>query len=417
MAGLVRVAVAASIVVPALVVGALSSPVSADPVPTTGDTLPMCGTLPDDDGQYCVVSITKNGAPVPPIDYGTDGVYDDPYVDLIGPGDVRFGLQKVTVSSGGTAISGDVDPSVSWTYVVNTGSIVPRELYGNIRNVTFSTSGGPSSGGYEFTLGFQPTPAAWVDPDADHDGNADCSYDGGCGDDSTAANPDWQYDGFVTGYVTDLATSGLSASEIAHRTGYVHVYNAQDAYEFYDADTNSIEVRMANPHLRADGVTPAEGYYQSFLPDTMLLHNMGVPDPTTLTTGSFVISRIGSGVAPATVTREAGGVRITITGITFSTPRYRIHPKASAPGVPRSVRVGKPSVHTARVSFRKPLADGGAPIQQYRARCRKGAGDWHKAAASGSPVVVGGLPKGPATCQVRAANRIGPGDWSPARTS
>ncbi len=394
-----------------------TSSATADPVP--GGSWPMCGTAPDDDGQYCIVSVTKDGNPVPGLDCGTPGDYERPFVDLIGPGDVRFGLDKVTVDSGGCAgTDGDVDPTGLWQYVVNTGSINPRELYGHIRDVTFATSGGPSSGGYVFTLTFKPTPIAWVWPeDADGDGFADCSFDGGCGDDTTRAG--LEYGGFVTGYVTDLASSGLGASEIADRTGYVHVYNAQNAYEFYDADTNSIEVRMANPHLHSDGVAPVtNGYYQSFLPDAMLVNQLNVPDPTSLTSGSFRITRVGSAAAPVTTfAREAGGVRITITGISFSTPRYRIHPKATPPGTPRRVKVGQPTAHSAKVTFTRPLANGGSAITKYQARCQKGSGAWHQASAGSSPVVVKSLPKGSVSCQVRAVNKLGAGPWSSRRSS
>ena len=397
-----------------------SPPATADPAPTGYIIWPRCGAPPDDDGQFCIVSVKKNGVAVPPVNYDVDGVYDEPYVDsddTFGALIVRFGLYETTVSSGGVDSVGEVDPSATWEYVVNTGTIRPRELYGNIRNVTFSTSGGPSSGGYQFTLTFQPTPVAWVwPPDADDDGYADCSFDGGCGDDTTTAGLD--YDGFVTGYVTDLSGSGLSASEIEDRTGYVHVYNAQDAYEIYDPDTNSIEVRMANPHLRADGVTQATGSYQSFLPDAMLVNEMNVPDPTTLTTGSFTITRVGSSSAPVTtLTREAGGVRITIDDIHFSTPKYRIRPKATAPGMPRKAKVTKPTRHSAKITFKKPLANGGAAITKYQARCAKGSGAWHHGSAKGSPVVVKSLPKGSVSCQVRAVNRLGAGPWSPRRSS
>ena len=394
----------------------VSSSAVADPPPSGYSNWPRCGTPPDDDGQYCIVSVTKDGVAVPPVDYDTNGVYDDPYISSIGAGDVSFGLYRTTVSSGGVDSVGDVDPSATWTYVVNTGSIVPRELYGNIRNVGFSTSGSPATGGYVFTLTFQPTPIAWVwPPDGDGDGYLDCSYDLGCGDDTTEAG--LEYDGFVTGYVTDLESGGWSAAERADRTGYVHVYNAQDAYEIYDPDTNTIEVRMANPHLHSDGVTPTTGYYQSFLPDSMLINQMNVPDPTTLTTGDFRITRAGTGAVPATVTREADGVSISISGITFSTPKYRIQPKPTHPGTPRQVKVSKPTASTAKVTFKRPLADGGASITKYQARCQKGSGAWHMASAGSSPVVVKSLPRGAVTCQVRAVNRLGAGPWSVRRMS
>ncbi len=394
--------------------GAVVPPAHADPVPGIAEYWPRCGSAPDDDGRYCIVSVTKDGVPVPQPTFETFGVYDEPYVDLIGGGDVRFGLYETTYDSSGFDSDADVDPSHTWTYTVNTGAIRPREVYGHIRDVDYST-GGNATDGWTFTLTFRPTPIAWMwPPDADGDGWADCSYDGGCGDDTTVAG--LVYDGFVTGYVTDLASSGLGSAEIADRTGFVNTYNAQDAYAFYDPDTNALEVRMANPHLRSPGVA-AVGYYETFFPDAMLINEFGVPDPTTLTSASFAISRVGSGPAPATVTREATGVRVTVDGITFSTPRYRIKPKASAPGAPRIRSADRVSPHQVEVRFRRPVADGGADVTKYTARCHRPGGEWHKASGTGSPIVVGDLSRRVVACQVRAVNRVGAGPWSAEETA
>ena len=392
---------------------ALGPPASADPVPSLYDPWPMCGTAPDDDNRYCIASATRNGVTIDPLDCDTPGDYYLPYVDLIGAGDVRFGVDHYPVDGSGCGdILADIPPGDVYRLVVNTGSIRPRELYGHIQDVAFSVGGGPTTG-WTFTLEFEPTPIAWMwPPDADGDTFADCSYAGGCGDETTVA--DLVRDGFVTGYVTDLESSGLTATEIAHRTGYVDTYNAQDAYELYDPDTNAILVRMANPHLRSPGVV-ATGFYETFLPDAMLINEMNVPDPTTLTTGSFSIARVGVGSVPATVTREPGGIHIKISGISFSTPQYRIRPKPTAPGRPRWGSVERIRERAVKVRFKAPLADGGAAITDYRARCRRGTGDWHFASGPGSPLVVTGLPLAEVSCQVRATNRIGPGVWSTTR--
>ena len=386
----------------------------ADPVPGLSESWPRCGSAPDDDGKYCVVSVTRDGVSYPQPTFDTYGVYEEPYVDLIGGGDVRFGLYETTYDAGGFHSDGDVDPARTWSYTVNTGAIRPREVYGHVRDVDYST-GGNATDGYTFTLTFRPTPIAWMwPPDADGDGWADCSYDGGCGDDTTVAG--LVRDGFVTGYVTDLASSGLSPAEIADRTGYVNTYNAQDAYAFYDADTNAMEVRMANPHLSAPTVE-AVGYYETFFPDAMLTGQFGVPDPTTLTSASFSVARVGTGSVPATVTREAGGVRVEVSGITFSTPRYRIAPKATAPGRPRIRFAVRESPRAVSVVFRRPLLDGGARVKSYQARCHRPQGEWHRASGTRSPVTLFGLPKATVECQVRAVNRVGAGPWSAVRTA
>lgn len=399
-------ALALVLLLPLLALAGLASPAHADPKPGVSQPWPKCGTGGDDDGKYCVVSWTKNGTEIPPVDYGTPGTYDDPYVDLIGAGDVRFGLMRTTVSGSGSDSVGDVPPGDTYQYTVNTGTIDPVEMYGNVRDTDLSF-GGNATTGFTFTLTFKPAPIAWM---FEPGGPAVCSYDGGCGGETWVA--DYHYDGFVTGYVTDDASSGLGAAEIADRQGYLQSTNAQDSYPFYDLDTNTLEIRMANAHFQTPGV-PATGYYDTFLPNAYLIHQMGVPDPTALSAGTLSVVRAGStDPVTYTVTQEPGGVRIHITGITFSTPKYKIHPKPTAPGVPRWGSVHRLSHHAVRVSFRRPLADGGKPIRSYDARCRRGTGAWHLASGSSSPLVVRNLPRKPVVCQVRAVNRIGHGKWS-----
>jgi hypothetical protein len=393
---------------PVLALG-VSVPASAtDPVPGISDPWPVCGTGADTDGQYCIVSVTKDGVDVPPVDYGTPGSYDNPYVDLIGAGDVRFGADTINVTGSGSDEVGNIDPGHTWVFTVNTGAIDPNEMYGNVRDTDLSF-GGSDATGHTFTLTFKPAPIAWRILDS----SFSCSYDGGCGDDTTLA--DTVYDGFVTGYVTDDASSGLGAGEIADRHGLVASYNAQDAYTYYDIDTNTLEVRMANPHLKAPGV-PATGYFDTVLPNAYLVDVLGVPDPSTLSGGSLTVVRAGSSTSvPFTVTHESGGVRIHIGGITYSRPRYKIHPKPTAPGAPRWGSVSRTGAHAVRVSFRAPRADGGKPVQGYQARCRHGSGPWHAARSAHSPISVDGLPRGTISCEARARNVIGFGHWNNPR--
>jgi hypothetical protein len=394
---------------PVLALGVSVPAHATDPVPGNNERWPVCGTGSDTDGQYCIVSVTKDGVDVPPVDCGTPGNYDTPYVDLIGAGDVRFGVDNTPVDGGGcSGETGDIDPGHTWVFTVNTGAIDPNEMYGNVRDTDLSF-GGNDATGHTFTLTFEPAPIAWRILDL----SFSCSYDGGCGDDTTLA--DTVDNGFVTGYVTDDASSGLGAAEIADRHGLVASYNAQDAYTYYDSDTNTLEVRMANPHLKAPGV-PATGYFDTVLPNAYLIDVLGVPDPSTLSGGSLTVVRAGSSTSvPFTVTHESGGVRIHIGGISFSRPRYKIHPKPTAPGVPRWGSVRRTGAHAVRVRFRAPRADGGKAVQGYQARCRHGSRPWHAARSASSPVSVGDLPSGTISCQVRARNTIGWGHWNKAR--
>ena len=382
----------------------MAVPAVSDPPPTAtpySGYWPRCGEAPDDDGLYCIESVTRNGVSVPSATTG-----EAPYVDLIGDGTVRYGV----TGPGGV---GSVDPSATWRFVVDTGSIRPRMVEGVVRDVDFSIDGGP--GDWRFTLQFRPAPIAWVwPPDGDGDGYADCSYDGGCGDDTTVAG--LVYDGFVTGYVTDLVDSGLSAAERDDRVGMISSSNAQDFYTLYDPDTNALLVRMANPHLRSPGV-PATGYFDAFLPNDLLVNEMGVPSPAGLSGGSFTVSRTGTSASvPFTLTHEPGGIRIHIEGIGFSRPQYKIKPKASAPGKPRRVSVARTGVRAVKVTFRQPVADGGKRITGYDARCRRGSGRWQLRSAHSSPIRFASVAAAPVQCQVRAVNAKGRGKWS-ARAS
>jgi hypothetical protein len=377
----------------------------ADPVPAQGQAWPRCGAAPDTDGKYCIVSITRDGTAVPPVDTGTPGNYDDPFVDRPDAGTVRFGLKRTTVTGSGSTSTVDVSPDHTWVYTVNTGTIRPVELFGNLRNAAFSY-GGNAAKGHTFTVNFQPTPVAWLL-------SSECSVFGGCGDNTTVA--DTVRTGFATGFVSDDASSGLTAAQISDRQGYLNVYNAEDAYWVYDGVRNSLVMRMANPHLRSPGVL-AKGSFQTRIPDAMLVDELDVPDPGALTARSLTVVRTGSGAVPITLTRVKGAIDIRVKGVTFSTPEYSIRPKPSAPGAPRWGSLKRTDAHHVQVRFRAPRADGGSAVTAYAARCRHGRGAWHRVTGPASPIRVGSLTSGRVSCQVRARNHLGWGPWSSRRS-
>jgi hypothetical protein len=359
---------------------------SAPPAP--GDDWAPCGGAVT---EYCVISRTRNGVPVS----DSDTYY--PYAHTLDNGTVGFGVWH---NDGGSP-DGDVPPGDTYTLVVDSGPILPRELYANARNVTFSRGGG--AGAYTFTLSFRPTPI--------HHLPGGCVI-GACGGSTTRASLD--YDGFVTGYVTDLASSGLDAAEISQRTGMISAYNAQDANTYYDPDSNSLVVQLANPHLTGSGAL-ATGSYETFLPTAFLEGTMNVPDASTLSAGTVEVVRTAGGAtssAPFTLTHVAGGIRISITGITYSSPTYRLHP---GPSKPRKMHASKISTHRARVRFMKPANTLGRKINRYQARCHKPGKAWRSTKGTASPLTVGRLPKGKVYCQVRAHNKLGWGIWSPVK--
>jgi hypothetical protein len=365
-------------------------PAHADaPPPADGSDWPMCvGTQ-----RYCVLSQKVDGVDVT---WGADGLA--PYAYTIAGG-IGFGAEEIT---GGTRSSLDVGVGHTYKIVVRSGSMRPREADGTAKNVTFTP--GTDSTGYTFSLTFQPTSFHQRIPGA-------CDIDA-CGDDTTRANID--YTGFANGFVTDLVSSGLDAAEQTQRTGMTSMTSAQASNVMYDPDTNSLVVQLANPHLAASG-TVVTGSYEAFLPDAFLTGTMNVPNPSALSTGTVTVIRTTAGAsssAPFTVSPVPGGIRISITGITFSSPTYRIHP---GPSAPRRVSAHKISAHKARVKFRRPAITLGHRINRYQARCHKLGKAWHGRKGTASPITVGHLPKGKVYCQVRAHNSLGWGVWSAAK--
>ncbi len=96
----------------------------ADPIPDPNQQWPRCGVLPDDDGRYCVESATLDGVEV---ERPTSGPWYEPFVDLLQPGVVRFGVNDYSTPF--TLDSNpDLDPTDRFVLRVNTGDIIPREL-------------------------------------------------------------------------------------------------------------------------------------------------------------------------------------------------------------------------------------------------------------------------------------------------
>jgi hypothetical protein len=115
------------------------------------------------------------------------------------------------------------------------------------------------------------------------------------------------------------------------------------------------------------------------------------------------------------VTRVAGGVRLKVDDITFSTPRFTIKPKAAVPGAPRWGAVTRPDRRTVKVTFRKPVADGGKAITTYRVQCGRGVNVWTTKVHRVKPALFPDMPRKAVTCKVRAVNSVGAGPWSSAR--
>lgn len=384
----------------------------------TYKVLDMCAGPSD---QQCVMSATRNGTPVTSDYPSTVGTHEWFYVDnSYRDGNFGFNLNTITVPpSGPPTASKDVDKNATWVIKVNTGPYVPRELNLKARNVDFTKGGNPTDG-YWFQLQFNPVPIAWRwhFGTTDAGGPYGCSLDA-CGDDTTIAEfASADGEGVADGYVTDLGDSDLGSRYVYARTGFFLASNAQVQSEpYYDADTNSLIVAMANPHLRTASAQ-AFGYFEAFLPNSYLMTQLGVPDPSTLTGGSFTVQRVGSTTTkPFTLVNTGDGVLIKVADIGFSRPKYRIKPKPRVPGKPRLTGVKK-IVGGARSSFLPPLLNGGKPVDLYQAACRKSSTVPFKfKTGTKSPITVTALPSGTVYCQVRAHNSVGWGPWGKAAAS
>ncbi len=377
-------------------------------------------SVTDDDNHYCVWSVEKDSdkdgtweavQPVPYGEPGHAGAHDQVWV-YTWDGNHAFAwfLNTYVLDADGNQVGDPInstDPTVPWRIRVNTGAMVPRQMNGVTQDNDFSVSTLPD-GSRRLTATFRAAPIAWIDPFG-------TCLPTDCGDDTTVAN--FTSDGFFNSYVTDLEGTGFPPDEVIHREGMVTGWNADYATEpYYNAELNALEIQLANAHLRAPG-EPATGHYEAFLPNAYLINIMQVPDPSTLTAGSLVVSRAGtSTVYVPTVSHEPGGIRIKVTDITFSKVKLRIKPKASIPGRPLWGSVKRPTPTSVKLKFRPPLADGGPNISAYQARCRKGSNPYQYAKGDGSPLTIKGVPRADVDCQVRARNRIGWGDWGKVKS-
>jgi hypothetical protein len=386
----------------------VAAPASADPpIVAYGDPYPVCGTGGDTDGRYCVESFLRNGVRVTPPGAGAQaGVYDDPYVVSAGETGVLFGVVRTTIDQDGRTSVREVDPKATWTFTVNTGAIVPRQVNGRVRDLRFVQGGSATS--HRFRITFHPTPVAF----ADFDEEEPCIAGYWCGEDTTVATE--VHRGYADGGVDDGTAFAQQPDLLGEYANYTWSSNAQDYAALRDSDLNALEVKLANPHLRSPGVR-ATGYYETFLPNQMLVRAFHVVNPTALSRRSFTVERVDStDPVSFTVTRERGGIRVVINAIGYSAPVYRIRPKATRPGAPPAVGVRRIARHQVRVIFRAPT-DGGARVTSYAARCHGRGGAWHYGRSKTSPITVRHVPRRKVTCQLRAVNKVGVGPWSAAR--
>lgn len=353
--------------------------------------------------KYCVVSAQRNGVEIPAATYDDSappaGTYK-PKVIGFGEGDgMSFSVDLYT--GGPNSISELGNNTDLYKLVVNTGAVQMREMDGAFRDATFLI-GRYASGDWNYTITFRPTSRHTND-------SITCDF-GVCGDDSTEATFDRT--GWASGMVSNL--SGYPAREAIYRTGSIRATSAQYENTMYDPDTDSIIVDLSNPHRDGNGDVITNGTYEAFLPNAYMIYEMGIPDPSTVTLASFAITKPGGSAATFSLTRNTRGIRIVISNISYSAPRFKLRAKPTVPGKPRLFDVVKLNRTQAKAKFYAPIANGNARIDKYQARCHAPGKAWKYKSGVRSPLTVSSLTRGHVYCQVRAHNYKGWGKFSAA---
>ncbi|GAB4010863.1 fibronectin type III domain-containing protein [Nocardioides ultimimeridianus] len=239
----------------------------------------------------------------------------------------------------------------------------------------------------------------------------------------------------------------VSAGDSVYFEGDVTAYDAvtnQDFVGFYagtnvtyngifmDQDSTGakfLEMEAVAPQYFDDGTTPVHGSVHFRVPNVMLREDFGIPDPSTMTSGSMTGTVNGS-AATFVIAQDpdGGGMYIDVSGFTFAPATSTARMRTTLTRVKRTikVRVGtikptKPVITKAkRVSGRRiwlthTLAKPrGAKVTGYVAQCVNGSSVLTgTAAATATGIGVGGLRAAKAyDCRVAATSKAGRSAWS-----
>lgn len=300
---------------------------------------------------------------------------------------------------------------------INSGDIKPNMSSGKVEYPSITHGGNPTDG-YTFEIDGYASRFHYLQI-----AGGPCQEEGQCGDETTQAN---HSNMLFTGVTQDLTAHDPSTR--AYQSGSWTMTNA----EYYNTPYFERDpaprwvVKIGNPHLQVDGVTPAVGHFAMKVSPGMLAA-MGTTPDEAVSTGLHVTRQDGSAVTTVGASMNAtldGGVIIRLPQIHFSTPTVRIRESAAArriflaPGPPRDV-AGRALDGAARVSFRAPRIDGGTLISSYAARCSyfdAGASTTRTVQRSAATAVAIEVPLPNAVtagCRVRARNAAGRyGRWS-----
>jgi hypothetical protein len=342
----------------------------------------------------CVVSLKKNGTPIPytnVLDTGSEASGGQTYL-LDGARHFDFSIQD---EHGNYAL----DPDDSYEVVLDTGTVYPGEALSAGREVVVTRRVDGSSGHNIVRISMKPVRVA----------DQACTSAGVCGPEAGRV-----LSGYWRAIVDNLAYLD-SAPDRAAMRGYDFSTNAEwsSSPPLLDFDGHTIRVDVANAHWEdAAHTTPFVGHAELKFPFAMLNRLYDVDDPGSLTAGAFTITGAGAGATTSLVV-DAGGhtVRVAMQNLTFSKRRLRIHGD-TRPGRPHDVVARRQTSTRGRIRF-SAATPRGSLIRGYKATCRYSSPTLRHhtwVIGSGSPLVVRSLRPGLRyTCNVRARSRAGLG--------
>lgn len=214
-------------------------------------------------------------------------------------------------------------------FTVNTGSIDPSGFFASGVVESFSATSN------SLTVDIRPQSSSWLFVGCDALG---------CGGPTTEA--DFTFGGVVFAAAFDFGSAALNDD---FRSSYIST-NAQQ-FAFGTAASGQVEFTLAAPHFRkranpSDPLVVNTGFVKMFFRDAVLTDIFGIADPSSVSSGTFVVEKTSGGVTTSVsfsvtrVTSPVAGVLIeagtggALTPFEFSTPTFTVKkaPPATSTG-------------------------------------------------------------------------------------
>lgn len=381
-----------------------ASPASAD----SYDRIEMCT---DGGPRPCVASILRNGE-VPGEGWTFYGIVDTSTPpDGVPTTSVMFDVWRETETRSsaelGAASLGD-----TWQVTLDMGTVVPRGVGGNARDVTVVRS--KTDGTYTVQVTGHPvTRSGQCDPytycpeyseNPDPHGNQDWMARFGVTVHDFANFDDQQIQDAV--YGTDVF------SNVAVTSIPPHVRHDDETGLDY------LAIEMRNRHFLEDGVTVFQGHMEVRIPNEFLRRWYGIPNPELMTTESLdpEMSGRAAGSGTISVTQDTAGdaTVVLIDGVTFSHRVLRIKRGVIVPTRPGNFITHRITPSSSELFFTNAEARG-AKVRGHEARCTPTRGNKPVVTELGgsAPIIIDGLAPGTKyDCHVRGLSKAGPGPWS-----